>query len=479
MKRILSVLIIMSFFACQKEQDVFVDGFSDVTKAPTAIDSGTEKYNVSISDAKRYSDLRYPDAEYSLTPYVVGRDTLMYIFNYDEGWMVVSGDRRVTPVIAVSLEGALDMNEKKEFVFYLQTIAEDIASIKKDDSFVDKDMVQLWDRISPTRYFGQKTSIQTKAYEPRWVVRTFMISDYSSWTTDVDHLIDTKWGQGYPWNQKLPRDSRTPQSFDPYELVYDHERCVTGCVSVAIAQVLFYLHHTFGFPTHLYQSIQCSYPSVFSPASDVGFSRGWYVDDSDYWDYMQSESNPYGNCVYVGDLMLDIGNRFGMEYGGPSAGGSGTVLYNHYSALSYYDITCSVSNHSVSTVRANLLNGLPVIVTADNSDDTRSHAWIIDGIITEAHQYYYVRMVEYTYDWTEEDETYTDFSEIQRRYGFQVGQTVQYFQESGPSVYLYYMNWGEDGDGDNTALYASSSWYYNSQSVFSKNKRIYYGFTEL
>lgn len=88
-------------------------------------------------------------------------------------------------------------------------------------------------------------------------------------------------------------------------------------------------------------------------------------------------------------------------------------------------------------------------------------------------------MVEYTYDWTEEDETYYDFSEIQRRYGFQAGQTIQYFQESGPSNYLYYMNWGEDGAGDSIALYASSSWAFNNNNVFNKKKTIYYGFTEL
>lgn len=68
---------------------------------------------------------------------------------------------------------------------------------------------------------------------------------------------------------------------------------------------------------------------------------------------------------------------------------------------------------------------------------------------------------------------------LYRQQVFQAGQTIQYFQESGPSNYLYYMNWGEDGAGDSIALYASSNWAFNNNNVFNKNKTIYYSFTEL
>lgn len=112
-----SILLIAAIFllvsACSYyDVDIIGDGSSmDATK--TAHFKQKEiSYSVSLNDARRFSELRHPGRGYSIDTYTVQEDTTLYVFNYDDGgWLVISGDKRIEPLIAESHKDNIDIHE--------------------------------------------------------------------------------------------------------------------------------------------------------------------------------------------------------------------------------------------------------------------------------------------------------------------------------------------------------------------------------
>lgn len=445
---------------------------NEATKSDVRINPDFNEFKVDINAAKRYSELRYPGKSYSLDVYTVKSDTTLYVFNYEGGgWLVVPGDRRVDPSVAESPKGKVDLEDDHAYVSYLKSVGSSIYSVRDSQDVLDADAVKLWGSITPVKAIDHGQRLLTKGSYPKWVVRSYVITQYSSTQVEVPHLIKTKWGQGEPWNDKLPVDLN--------DNCHPRRRCETGCVSVAVSQMLYYLHYHIGYPKKLYHDINCSVTVGTSPFTSVGFSRSNLVTNSSRWDSMYSENNLSGSTSYVGDLMLDVGNRYGMIYRCKYAGGSEAYMSN-VSALSNYGITCSSRNYYTSTIVDNLRNELPVIITATgettNSHTPLSHAWIIDGLFVDTRDFDMMRVCEYTYDWTYDDEMYDSFEEVQQRYGFSDPYEEQYYRGEPAHVYSFLMNWGEDGIGDDAYYSVSSPWLWNGNNRFNDNKRIYYDF---
>ena len=433
----------------------------------------TSKYAVSLSDAIHFSELYHPGRDFTITPYVVKEDTLLYALNYDGGgWMVISGDKRFDPNAAECPDGRIDFDTEDEYLFWFKSLAEDICSLREKNPDLENDNTALWQAMSPIK----KEGIIKMRNTPKWVIRNVVSNITSTWSYPVPHLMVTKWGQGSPWNNKLPVDNNSSG---------DGSRCVTGCVSVAVAQLLYYLHYKIGKPTSLYHTIYCLYPGVISPAgaSALGFVRGNKVTNSSRWDDM-ALTNSLGNTVYVGDLMLDIGNRFNTSYACAYLGGSAAFLSDCMSVLpTYYGINGSSSSHSLINVKTSLDAEKPVLISRDavnaSNQIVSSHAWVIDGYAIELREQTMTRYCEYTGDWTYGDEVYDTFAEVQQVYGFvDDGDSQDY---PGPTItnYFYRMNWGYNGTGDNVYYNSNDTWTVggvNYNSTYPNSFNIYYNF---
>ena len=405
-----------------------------------------EKYSVSLSDAKRYSELYRPGEAFSVTPYVEGKDTLLYLFNYREGWLVLSGDRRVVPVVAENSKGSIKMMDGTGSASWLKMYAQEVSRLKKDEEHQkDNDYTSLWKAISRRRE-GPGTKSESK-----WVIREAMINEYSVFTATVPPLLQTEWGQQDPWNYSYPLD------------LYYNKRCYVGCVAVAFAQLLYYWHYYSGNPTKLSHTISCydTINSAYGLVYDIGFSRSNVTNNSSRWDDMALSASSGGNTGYVGDFMLDIGNIVQMGYTGD---GSGAYLqYALYALNLYYGLSYSYGSFSESTAKAQLFSGRPIVVSSQNS--IASHAWIIDGYTTETQYYSMLRYCELSTNWGLDDEVYDTFEETQAVYGFSAPYDMIPFNRV-EYVNLFHMNWGENGEGN--GIYTSINWYYStSNSTFS------------
>ena len=423
-----------------------------------------DSYLVSFEDAKNISRSLYPNSDFKIEPYVIDRDTLLYLVNYKKGWVIIAGDKRINPIVAESDKGYISKwSSNENLMTWIDSYADEIHAIRTDSMEIENEYTKLWSIISPIK---TKNSKQTRSsVEYKWAVVSNTYCDSETSSVLIPHLVSTKWGQGYPWNTKLPIDTSDSGN-----------RCPTGCVAVALSQIVYYMHYHLSKPTALYHNISIGSTSISGKTQNIGFVRANLNSNSTRWNDMALHMYSTGNISYVGDLMLDMGNRLGMKYSG-----SGSSADISSSAMSYYNLSYSQSTFNYSLVKTDLLNSKPVNVTAyrkvDGSSNKKGHSWIIDGIGTKNRHYVTSKHFEYTENWMYESEYYDTFDELRTHY--HINSEYDYIEEDAgyyTSEYLF-VNWGYDGDNDNGyfSTYPSTPWTYNNR-IYNYDKVINYDF---
>jgi hypothetical protein len=186
--------------------------------------------------------------------------------------------------------------------------------------------------------------------------------------------------------------------------------------------------------------------------------------------------------TYVGDLMIDIGERVDMKYyywldiDDDINLSSGTG--NLSGAYSYYDILCETMSYNYPIVKASIDNGYPVMVGAEGS--AGKHAWVIDGYhdyrtTTDAVYMWYMASSDslsyYNYDlcYTEEEKQLyipdVNEGDIEHEYSYSSSQ------------YLL-MNWGWDGQYNNVKCWFSNGNWPTTNNSFPYNPIIIYNFRQ-
>lgn len=438
-----------------------VNGSCGVTR------SDINEYGVSLKDAISFVDAHHFGEIIEVKPYCEENDTLLYIFNFSKGWLLLSADKRVSPVLSSSYDGVFDLEEIPFGVsIWMKTEADNIRYMRYHSPENDNEYTDLWARLLQSRY---KPSFRKSSGEGRNIEKWYAVDlgyeeigrselDY------VPHLITTKWGQGYPWNFKCPVDT----SLSP------NVRCYLGCTATACGQLLYYMHYYNDKPNDLYHSISCSKDYVNGSTYNIGFSRSNLVQNSSRWNSMAVNSS--GSSVgieYAGDLMLDVGNRFNMHYSG-----SGSGAWPNLSALyNYYNIAGISGNYNYFDVTSDLISDRPVVIVAFSSTNPSSgHTWLIDGIHKTTVYYNHYKQFCYGEDWYLYSEYYDTWEEVRDQYNHLIQDPSETLILPWEYTYSFFlMNWGYDGLYDNGYYGLTSSWNVNG-SDHAYNRIIYYDF---
>lgn len=251
-----------------------------------------------------------------------------YAFNAAEGGFVVvsADDRAYRSVIAYSTDGAFDYEQLPENAraYFDGLTAQMKALTDADASVYQGDRVKSASAIVP--------------------------------------LIKTMWDQGAPYNNLCPQISS--------------ERCVTGCVATAMAQILYYWkwpNKGNGVSTYVWNGQTLT----------RDLSKSTYNYSSMSTTYSYSSTGAGADAVAV--LMRDCGNAVSMNYGLGRDGGSGAYVYPE---VLYYDFgykmgtllerdNAGLSNSEWdATIVAELTAGRPVLYAGHG---TGGHQFIIDG----------------------------------------------------------------------------------------------------
>lgn len=302
--------------------------------------------------------------DFSINP-IIGdnADTLMYIINFGEGdgWKIISADCRTPAIIAESEAGTFTLASENQSVrLWMDCIAQDLSVIRHSEN---EALIFSRDQIAANMAFWGRSDVRSLDPEPQddgiWVVST---TSEEIIVEEVDHLTPP-WYQHQPYNLYCPLKSNSST-----------ERAPAGCVAVAGAEMLYYLHNHLGVPATMVSEGYC-YGNINS------FTRSFYSANTSIWTSMSSSYPPTfdsGNAVAL--MIGHIGALTGMHYNNSY---SWTLPANlRTEVFGPMGISCSHGNYNADIVKSNLNNSLPVIVTATDLAipvDFDIHCFIIDG----------------------------------------------------------------------------------------------------
>lgn len=379
-----------------------------------------------------------------ISPVVSAADTVMYIVNYPEGWEVLSGDRRLGPVLIRCESGSVteeSLYSNPAMSAFLDGLVGTLDSLRQNP--VPMSSVAPISNPNPPMSFRDENGVL-------WMYSERYMS--SSSRQKQDPLLGLKWGQGtknhslYPkqkWNVCAPYDSPNRTS-----------HCYMGCSPVAIAQVLYYLHGKNGIPASFYKNAVCTaYLASSSSSVTLSNSNTTFSSYGNYWSLMPASgatATDEGFSV-VSAFMLGIGKELKSTY---KYDGTSTPTSNFKAAFSAYGYNCKESSSfSASEIRNQIytkknpivanISGTRYYSDANKENQRLDHTVVIDG-----------------YEYVKENYTYV----------YKNGDSGTFVYKYMPYTFEYEYfscNWGYDGDGQYNA--SGDVIWLNMSNLFHRN----------
>lgn len=382
------------------------------------------------ADILHYISLSTPqskssDDDFSVTPYIVDGDTVMFVVNYSSGWEILSADARTPLLLAKSDAGRLSLDTDSPEGLWISLMAADMKRVIESS---DDELVFSQEEIDAnrSRWPTSRMFDPNLPFTPEDSLEVFghwelFYEGYEQETVDtIPHLTVTQWDQIYPYNIYCPSNSPV------------------GCAAVAAGQMLYYLHDKYGMPicSHagtILDSLSTTYSSNLSPAVD-----------------------------YTASFLYEAGIGMNMHYFGDF---SWALPYNVVNFFSSYGYDCTYGSFSESAVKSSLMQELPVIVLAMDEfgssgipDPTGSHYFLIDGYMKKRE--FYVKK----YMFVREDNSYQ--TPIPEEYRTEV---VSIFS---PYIAAVKMNWGWSTQWGGSSQ--NDSWYLLTGSWVDYDDGVHY-----
>jgi len=277
-----------------------------------------------------------------IKPMTRGADIPLYIVNLKPGgWLLLSGDDRLTPVLGYAFSGIFDLNfpVQHSVRYWVNSYSDEVVSAMHDRTLKRN---ALWD--------GTK--------------ETYALKSASAAT--VEPLIDVEWNQNSSWNRFCPVDEDGPGG-----------RAYVGCVGVAIAQAMSVYKYPVQ-PTGSKTYYHDTYGTII-----VHYDR-----ETPYqWDSMALDVADIFNSKLLYHTAVSVEMDFGATGSSSQAKSAATALskyFKYYSGVKYVDRYAN-EQEWIDLLTAELSSGRPVIYSGFPEDDSPGHAFNIDGVDTRGY----------------------------------------------------------------------------------------------
>lgn len=349
------LLILLLLFACSKTS---VDQYYDIARREpsTKSFSNQNEYVVSLNDVKCL--LGNQKGDVTITCYPSDNEPLLYVVALNPGFIIISGDKRASPLVAYSISSSIASNTSIE-LFILDEYSDPIRSIKQSSLITDemKNNISFWDILSA---YGEEAELSL----PLAIENTI---DGQRFITHIGPLLETEWGQSdknaydHYWNEYCPWSNSSLSG----------AKSPVGCVAVAAGQFAYYMKDRDSVQVRIPTWASCmgyvsNYVQSFSPTLSVSM-----IDEMPL---NYSTISP-GQIENARIFLAYIGNQIGAIYGQSS-----TRAYT--SNLPYlFDIWGIDSDYvqfSDSLAIEQLTSYTPVITRGTRSGGF-GHCWVIDG----------------------------------------------------------------------------------------------------
>ena len=360
------------------------------------------KYFVAEEDLESFLNYKQQHSDKKIivkdcTPYGFdGSHTLFYVLNYADGWEVVSADKRTQATLAYGegerafSMGADNTNEAEKF--WMELLASDVlqkrqrnksqatrsvdavAEIANDE---EQARVNYWNRICTAINGTRVIEVESNSQLPPGSYNVGVTSDTT--TLVQGPFTKTLWDQGNPWNRYSPLKSNS-----------NSVRAPSGCVAVALGQLLYYLQDDSGWwqcPIPLGATISgnvnnynISFSQTYSAA--IWSAMALTIDEYNSGD----ELDPNSPTSLVSLLLAWIGKNVGMQYGENSSGANSANAIAWAKSefgmdyQSYNDYSSSIVIEELKEKQS------PIYVSAGRQlwpSRVSRHAFLLDGFMTE------------------------------------------------------------------------------------------------
>jgi hypothetical protein len=282
---------------------------------------------------------------------IAGNDSVYYIFkvNANKGWIIVSAQQNVIPVLAYSLEGEFDTvkaNQPPAFKYWLNNYKSQIQYAISHNITADTFATAKW------TYYNSYNA--TKG-SPKQI-------------NSISPLLQTTWKQCGYYNDLCPIDANSVCGDSP-------NRVPVGCVATAMAQVMKYWNYP-----------ESGSGSHINAYRNYGTLAGLFSATT--YNFANMPNNVTSSNSDVATLMYHCGIAVDMNYG-PT--GSGAYTRDAKNALLWYfryDLTAYYRNKDDdgytdaawnNLIINDLNNNFPVIMGGQDASLEEGHEYVCDG----------------------------------------------------------------------------------------------------
>jgi len=281
----------------------------------------------------------------------------LYIFNGNPGFVVMSADDCVKPILGYSLTGVFIAEDMPENVRgWLQGYNDEIQYAMDNNMRAEAETSKLWKELAEGKDNIAKAS------------------------TVVAPLIQTKWNQNQYYNDLCPLVSDGPEG-----------HAYTGCVATAMAQIMKYWEYpSHGIGSHSYtwsgQTLSANFGETTYDWNNMQLCYNYYYETGTggaTWISAPTQAQ----LSAVTTLMYHCGVSVNMNYGGYSTGGSGAqtsavaialkTYFNYSSEIVYKEKKDYDDNVWITMVKAELDANRPLQYKGRSSGG--GHSFVCDG----------------------------------------------------------------------------------------------------
>lgn len=279
--------------------------------------------------------------------------TSFYVINYNEGgFILLSADNRIQPILALSEEGkfTLDVNNNPlGLKFWINDAKKQITEIQNSSLKQSEKVKLVWERIQ----IIPGTEINSGKFEEPEPGDPGDCNEHSV-TYIKEPLLSSKWFQSGGFNDALPYITCSGTNF----------QVLTGCVPIAMAQVMKYHEYPISYNWSLM-------PLTYGTTTTANF-----IEDIHNAIGTVNNQWPEYTCTATNVSSTDVN--------------IGTVLKSqfNYSSASY-------GNYDRHIVINNISANRPVILRGD--DGSVGHMWVCDGYQTYTYYFDNCSSIRYLY----------------------------------------------------------------------------------
>ena len=271
----------------------------------------------------------------------------LYIFNGEEGFVVMAADDCVQPILGYSLTGNFVVENMPENVHgWLQGYSDEIQYAIDSKAKATSETAKRWKDL-----MDGNTKVERA-------------------TTIVGPLVQTIWNQSTPFNNLCP--------------TLDNKKTVTGCVATAMAQVMkFWNFPVTGTGSHSY-----SWNSQTLSADFGSTTYDWANMKNSYnSSYSDEEAIAVATLMYHCGVSLEMGYDYSQQ--GTSHHGSSASTYNVIYALQTYFSYAPFMQYKskddygdelwIDMLKKELNDGRPLQYRGSDAGGNGGHSFVCDG----------------------------------------------------------------------------------------------------